>query len=66
VFEEYSYGTCFQWDDADSLAEAIMKCLGNKGQYQHMAVEASRAARNENWNIEQERLVKFYDELCSR
>lgn len=66
VLEEYNYGACFQWDDADSLAEAIMKCLGNKDQYQHMVVEASRAARNENWDIEQKRLVKLYDELCSR
>lgn len=63
VLEKYRYGVYFQWNDSDDLRRAIDECLNDEIQYHQMQAEAFRAAREENWDKEQLRLIEIYDQL---
>lgn len=63
ILEKYRYGVYFQWNNSDDLRRAIDECLSDETQYRQMQAEAFRAAREENWDKEQLRLIEIYDQL---
>ncbi len=60
---EYHYGRLFCWDDSDELARAMIYCLADEERYRDMRAEALRAARDVNWDREQDRLLQLYKDL---
>ncbi len=65
ILEQYHYGICFAWNDSTALERAITECLGSRQRYKQMRMEALRAARNENWDREQLRLLEIYEQVLS-
>ncbi len=63
--EEYKFGQCFEWNNPDALADAVVNCISDQARYDQMCAEARRAATQTNWDKERKVLISLYDRLIA-